>query len=193
AERGSNRPVYIVPIVWKLRYVGDVSAAMHRDMDRIEAALGLPHGDRKNVTSRFWTMQENILRVQSERFGYSEDSEPELPQLDFFDRQDAFRFWLVGDLESRYAVEPSDSIERRIRRLDRAVRAERSRLRDAAVGDKDPRVVQVRDDLARAEEAFRLGGFTRDVYSTRTLSQVPIAVCLQRIRSAILTSSQTEG
>jgi len=188
AERGSNRAVYIVPIVWKLRYVGDVSSAMHRDMDRIEAALGLPQGNAKNVASRFWMLQKNILAVQAERFGYSENS---AQRLDFFDRQDAFRLWLVGDLESRYAVEPSDSIERRIRRLERAIRAERSRLREAAGVEADPRMVQLRDDLARAGEAMRLGGFTREVYATPTLSQEQIAESLKRIRAALLRSGTT--
>ncbi len=183
AERGSNRPVYIVPIVWKLRYVGDVSAAMHRDIERIEAALGLPRGDTKNVHARFWALQENILALQAERFGYADDSSR---QLDFFDRQDAFRLWLVGDLVSRYAVEPSDSIDRCIRRLDRAIRAERSLLREAAPDAADARVAQVRDDLARAEEAQRLGGFTRDVYATPTLSQEQIAESLKRLRAALL-------
>jgi hypothetical protein len=185
AERGSNRPVYIVPIVWKLRYVGDVSAAMHRDMERIEDALGLPRGDANDVASRFWALQENILTLQAERFGYFTNATNE---LDFFDKQDGFRLWLVGDLESRYTVEPSDSIERRIRRIDRAIRAERSRLRESAASDSDPRMVQVRDDLARAEEALRLGGFMRDVYSTPTLSQEQIAESLKRIRSALLRS-----
>ena len=189
ADRGSNRAVYIVPIVWKLRYVGDVSAAMHRDMTRIEVALGLPLGDSTNVALRFQRLQDNILALQAERFGYSGES---MARLDFFDRQDAFRQWLVDDLESRYAIEPSDSMERRIRRLERAIRAERVHLRGAPESPETmASVAQVRDDLARADEAMRLGGFTRDVYATPLLSQEQIAESLKRLRAALLRRGTT--
>jgi hypothetical protein len=187
ADRGSNRPVYIVPIVWKLRYVGNVRAAMHRDITRIEVALGLPRGDSTNIALRFQALQDNILALQAERFGYSGEA---TKRLDFFDRQDAFRQWLVDDLESRYAIEPSDSIDRRIRRLERAIRAERSQLREAPESPESPetmaRAAQVRDDVARADEAMRLGGFTRDVYATPQLSQEQIAESLKRLRAALL-------
>lgn len=176
AEHDGGRPVFIVPIVWKLRYLRDVSTALHHDMLRIERALGLPRGDRLKVAPRFHALQENILSLQAERFGFARDSEP----ADFFDRQDAFRTWLVNDLESRYATEPSDSIDRRIHRLARAIRAEKK-----AGGDADRRA-RVRDDLARAAEALRLGGFSRDVYSTPSLSQEQIAESLKRLRAALL-------
>src|SRR5215831_9705671 len=119
AERDGGRPVYIVPIVWKLRYLRDVSTALHADMLRIERALSLPRGDSLQVAERFHALQENILALQAQRFGFTPDDS----MADFFDRQKAFRRWLVNDLESRYAIEPSDSLDRRIRRLERAIRA----------------------------------------------------------------------
>ncbi|MGH7618722.1 MAG: hypothetical protein ACREPM_15990 [Gemmatimonadaceae bacterium] len=162
------RPVYIVPIVWKLVYDRDVSAAMHADMRRIEIALDLSRGDELDVPARFHLLQENILSRQASHFGYPLESPR---HADFFDRQTAFRAWLVADLETRYTIEPSDSIDRRIRRLDRAIRADQSRPRD---------------DIARVAEAARLGGFTREVYATPLLSQEQIAESVKRIRSALL-------
>jgi hypothetical protein len=92
----------------------------------------------------------------------------------------------VADLETRYTIEPSDSIERRIRRLERAVRAERSALRDSGVVEDAERIAQLRDDAARVDEALRLGGFSRDVYFTPLLSQEQIAESLKRIRAALV-------
>jgi hypothetical protein len=86
----------------------------------------------------------------------------------------------VNDLESRYPTEPSDSNDRRIHRLARAIRAEKK-----AEGDADRRA-RVRDDLARVAEALRLGGFSRDVYTTPSLSQEQIAESLKRLRAALL-------
>lgn len=180
----SDRPVFIVPLVWKLRYLGDVSAALHADMTRIELALGIPHGDGRNVVDRFHALQEDILALQCERFGYRGIASRE---NDFFDRQHVFRLWLIADLETRYSVEPSDTIDRRIRRLERAVRAERSRVRSAGeFVDTSARTAQLRDDLARVDEATRLGGFSRESYSTCLLSQEQIAESLKRIRAALV-------
>jgi hypothetical protein len=199
ARDGGARPVYIVPIVWKLRYLHDVSAAMHRDMRRIERALGLPAGNGRDLIGRFHALQENLLALQAERFGYSTGNETthlhsavtqsaarNLHSADFFDRQDAFRLWVVNDLETRYTIEPSDIVDRRVRRLERAVRAERARLRDANEPHDSARSTQARDDAARVDEALRLGGFSRDVYFTPMLSQEQIAESLKRIRAALV-------
>jgi hypothetical protein len=190
AHDGGDRPVFIVPLVWKLRYLSDVSTSMHRDLLRIERALGLPRGNERSVIERFHALQENILALQADRFGY-----PVIPSVardlqfngaDFFDRQDTFRLHLVNDLETRYTVESSDSIDRRIHRLNRAIRAERSRLRSAGEPRDSERIARVNDDIARVEEAVRLGGFSRDVYGTPSLTQEQIAESLKRIRAALV-------
>ena len=176
AGHDGGRHVFIVPIVWKLRYLRDVSTALHRDMLRIERPLGLPRGDSLHVVERFHALQENILALQAQRFGFTWDN----ATADFFDRQDAFRRWLVNGLESRYPIEPSDSIDRRIRRLDRAIRAEKKSASDSG------RRARLRDDLAAVAEALRLGGFSREVYATPALSQEQIAESLKRLRAALV-------
>lgn len=50
---GVARPVYVVPVVWKLRYTRDVSDGMHADMEVIERECGLPSGRRFSVSRRF--------------------------------------------------------------------------------------------------------------------------------------------
>jgi hypothetical protein len=56
-DEGSERPVFVVPIVWKYRYVFDVSARMHREMDTIERGLSLSAGPRSSVAERFCLLQ----------------------------------------------------------------------------------------------------------------------------------------
>jgi hypothetical protein len=53
ARRGTPRPVYIVPVIWKLRYTRDVSAGMHADMGLIERELGVVSGRGSSVVERF--------------------------------------------------------------------------------------------------------------------------------------------
>ena len=170
--RGDDRPVYIAPIVWKYRYIGDVSANVHREMDLIERELSLDDGGNLSIAERFHLLQQNVLQRQMKAFGFDDAGDD-----DFFSQQLAFRSHLIDDLSSRYTVEPSESIERTIERLRRAI----VELRTAS--DTNPQLAR---DLAKADEAARLGGFDRDVYETPMLSQEQIFESLKRIRAALL-------
>lgn len=185
ASANGKRPVFIVPVVWKLRYSRDVSRALHNDMSRIERGLGITLSDgTTNVAARFRALQERILALQCERFGYRGIASRE---NDFFDRQHLFRLWLLADLETRYSTESADTIDRRIHRLGRAIYAERSSLRDVAeTPETIARLAQLKDDQARVDEALRLGGFSRESYATPMLSQEQIAESLKRLRSALV-------
>jgi hypothetical protein len=170
--RGEDRPVYLAPIVWKYRYIGDVSANAHREMEGIERELSLDDGATFTIAERFYLLQQNVLRRQMMAFGFDDADDD-----DFFSRQQAFRSYLIDDLSSRYEVEPSESIERTVERLRRAI----VELRTNRGGDP-----QLTRDLAKAEEAARLGGFDRDVYETPMLSQEQIFESLKRIRAALM-------
>jgi hypothetical protein len=173
----SDRPVFIVPIVWKYRYTFDVSARMHREMETIERGLSLRDGTHLSVAERFCALQENILGRQMVKFGYDRAA----ADGDFFSRQHAFQIHLLEDLASGYAIEASDSIDRTIGRLRRAI----TRSRQSARSDDDL-AERLERDLAKVEEASRLGGFSRDVYGTSTLSQEQIFESLKRVRACLL-------
>ncbi|HET9426529.1 MAG TPA: hypothetical protein VFO55_14250 [Gemmatimonadaceae bacterium] len=163
----ADRPVYIVPLVWRLRYVTDIGPALHEEMERIEVALGLPRAGAPNVSERFRALQENILSRQMRVFGFDPGW---VVGLDFFARQDAFRDWLIDRLESRYTVERCEPVERLLARYRRAI----------------PR--EVTSDRARLEEAIRLCGFTRDVYAEKPLTQEQMAESLKRHRATLMRS-----
>jgi hypothetical protein len=160
-----GKPVYIVPIIWRITYVDDIREALHDEMDHIEDYLGLPKRDIVNVTERFRALQEAILLRQMHVFGF----EPEwVAGLDFFARQDAFRDWLIEDLETRYTVERCESTERLLSRFKRAI----------------PR--DMKSDRAKLDEAMRLCGFSRECYALKPLTQEQLAECLKRHRATLV-------
>ena len=169
--RGDTRRTFIVPMVWKLRYVEDVSTAIHREMTCIERELSLPNGRGLRVVDRFAELQHNILARQMARFGFDARG---VKGLDLFNQQSAFRAWLVAQLQARYRVQLADSMERTIHRLRRAI---------ATSSDANTKA-----DLARAGEAARRGGFTRDVYASPMLTQEQIFESLKRHRATLMRS-----
>lgn len=181
AER-TDKPVYIVPIVWKYRYVGDVSHRIHREMRILEDGLGLAPMEAMSVALRFQALQTNILAMRMKRFGYGERS----PSRDFFERQQRFQQHLADSLEERHAVDDAEQVEKRIARIMRTIRGELSALR----GDSSPAAgrkrLELKEDLEKADEVKRLGEFSRDIYGTATLSQEHLFESLKRTRDRLL-------
>ena len=175
AER-SGRRVFVVPVVWKLRYTEDISDALQTDMARIERELGLASGENRTVADRFHALQENLLARQMRQFGFNAGS---VHALDFFGRQEVFRGGLVSDLQSRHAVEPGESVARTIHRIRRAIEGKQRAGRNS-------RDAQLSADAQKAREAERLGGFSRASYATPSLTQEQIAESLKRIRAALM-------
>jgi 1-acyl-sn-glycerol-3-phosphate acyltransferase len=175
ASELTDRPVFVVPIVWKYRYVIDVSRRMHREMRILEDGLGLARLEQHDVSRRFHTLQLNILDRQMRHFDYAETDS----SRDFFDRQRDFQEHLIATLERRYSIEQSSHADKRITRLVRAIR---TKLADAT-GDER---TSTKHDLAMAEEAKRLGEFTRDVYGTPVLTQEQLYESLKRTRDRML-------
>lgn len=167
ARRAEARRVFIAPIVWKLRYTGDVSDALHAEMALIEQSLGLANNGGRRVVDRFHALQENLLARQMAHFGY------ETNLSDFFARQEIFRAHLVANLLTRHDVEPSESIDHAIRRLGRTISQQR-------------KVPGLDADAKQVAEAERLGGFSRDVYSTPRLTQEQVGESLKRIRASLM-------
>ncbi|MEP6621278.1 MAG: hypothetical protein ABJE47_18275 [bacterium] len=175
-------PVFIVPVVWKYQFVGDVSARLHREMHLIEARLGLATGDASSVAVRFYALQRGLLVSQMRRYGLTEAAVND----HFFERQKEFQQHLVRKLEQRYQIAATDQLDKRIARIARAIQSERSVLRK----DPSPEAVAQREVLRRdhemADEAKRLGEFSRDVYGTKSHTQEQIAESLKRIRDRML-------
>jgi hypothetical protein len=176
----TDKPVYIVPLVWKYRYVGDVSRRIRREMRLIEKGLGLPQLERLRIPLRFHALQTNILAMRMQRFGYDVNS----CAGDFFERQRAFQVWLVDALEV-HERQP-DQMEKRIARLMRTIRGRLSALTNDVSPEATACRQQLRKEMEMAEEAKRLGEFTRDVYGAPTLTQEQLFESLKRTRDRLL-------
>src|SRR4051812_24463154 len=134
-------------------------------MQHIEEYLGLPISEEVNVSERFRALQEGILLRQMHAFGFDHSW---VSGLDFFARQDAFRDWLIEDLETRYTIERCESVERLLSRYKRVI----------------PQGLA--SDRAKVEEAMRLGGFCREAYARKPLTQEEIAESLKRHRATLV-------
>ena len=181
AER-TTKPVFIVPLVWKYRFVRDVSRRMHREMRILEDGLEMPRLDQLSVPLRFQTLQLNILARQMRRFSYEVTATTE----DFFDRQRTFQCFLMETLEQRHPVEHCGDTDKRISRLVRAIRAKLAASGGDVTREGIAQRAALKNDLERAEEAKRLGEFTREIYGTPALTQEQVFESLKRTRDRLL-------
>ena len=177
-----DKPIYIVPIVWKYHYIRDISARLIREMATIERALGVAVGDSLSVAQRFHALQSNVLERQARHFGFRSDSNADA----FFARQRAFQQWLVAQLEARHHVDPTIDLDKRIARLASTIRRQLTPLKSGHGSAVDELRARLKHDLAMAEEAKRLGEFSADVYGTDMLSQEQISESLKRMRDRVM-------
>jgi hypothetical protein len=181
AARRTDRPVYIAPLVWKYRFVRDVSDGLHREMAAIERGLDLPSMDGLPVAERFRVLQYSVLAIRMAHFGYRAPLD-----MDFFERQETFQGFLLAQLAPYRTSEPSESLERRLARIIRDIRRARHAIRHATSRDADVERRRLHADLERAEEAKRTGELTRALYGGETLTQEQIFECLKRTRDRLL-------
>ena len=170
---GGDRPVFVVPLVWKLRFVRDVSAGLAREMAHIERRLALPAGDGLPVERRFAALQRHLLLRQCGRLG--------LPAPSAFD--DASYFVAQRDVvrEIRRRLEARHgSLEGDFNRVQHGLRRALRELRPA-----DPE--DARRDRALLDEWERIERFPADLYGAPTLAQEEVAENLKRTRAALVT------
>ena len=196
AAAETDKPVYIVPLVWKYRYIRDVSRGIHREIRILEQGLALPSTNGQSIPQRFFALQTNILAMQMQRFGYEQGSIDGTNALNgntnanatshFFDRQRAFQHWLIHTLAHRHPTDTADHDDKQIARHARTIRAKLADLKhEADTGSPELRA-QLKHDLAMADEAKRLGEFSQMIYGTPTLTQEQLFESLKRARDRLL-------
>lgn len=173
---GTPRPTFVVPIVWKLHFARDVSAALAREMALIERALGLVDGGALALERRLLALHVGALMRAAGRFEFASPRlRHELPGAEFFAAQDEFAGALRARLEATYGRAEGDSA-RVLRALRRAIRERQA---------DDP--ARARQDLAIASEIHRLGGFRGEDFGGPSLTQEQIAESLKQLRTSLVT------
>ena len=176
---GESRPVFLVPVAWRLSFLGDARRGMARDMARLEQGLGLPSGRSLAFEERFAALLRNLLSHQCERLGLS------APRLDapggYFPAQSSALAELRASLAQRYGELDAD--------VTRAQFQLRKAMRER--GKTDPE--GVRRDRARLLELMRLASLDPALYDRPVLAQERVAEILKRTRSSLLTRGVANG
>ncbi len=180
AEAGSAKPVFVVPIVWRLRFTRDVAAGLCREMAHMERVLGLPPGEGLAVEARFAALQWSLLRTRCRALGLPEPPGPAgASGAGDFAAQAATIEAVTRELESRGARVDHDlaRIMHRARKAARTAAAKPERERD--------RQLQL--------ELWRLEGLPPALYDRPWLTQEQIAENLKRIRTVFVTGGRGDA
>ena len=172
-ETGEERPVWLVPVVWRFTFRGDAHRGLALDMARIERGLSLPRGDRLGIAERFAALMRALLARQCERLDLPAPGSD--ARDDYFAAQARAIDALTRALAERYGEQDAD--------LTRALFQLRRAMRERAAGDPDG----VRRDRARLAELQRLAGFDPALYDRARIDPERIAEVLKRTRSSLLT------
>jgi hypothetical protein len=171
--QGLVRPVFVVPIVWKLHFASDASAGLHAEMAWIERELGLPRGAGR-VESRFAAIARALLTRQCERLGLPAPGAP-AGGAGYFAAQAAAEAAIRARLAETHGAFDADPV-RAQHQLRRAIRL---RAKDDPEG--------ARRDRALLAELQRLASFDPALYDVPSLAQEQIAETLKRLRTALVT------
>jgi hypothetical protein len=173
--RGDSRPVWLVPIAWRLTFVGDAGRGLAREISLIERGLALP-SSAGQLAGRFASLMCRLLERQCDRLGLAA---PEFPATaagrGYFLAQAAVLEQLRALLSARYGTLDPD--------LTRAQFQLRKAMRERAASDPEG----VRRDRGWFVELQRLWGFDRALYDRPRLAQERVAEVLKRTRSSLLT------
>ncbi len=175
------KPVYIIPVVWKLHFTEDVSKGLHQEMKRIEKKLDLPKNPQLSLADRFIALQKNIIQRQIKKYGLPDNlKDVELTNANFFEYKEKFQQYLIGLLEKQYGQQ-SGSVNRKLRHLQRAINASQ---------EANPK--KAKADLALMKEIAHLKGFSAAVYNRPTFTQEHIAENLKRIQRDLCLSTPAD-
>jgi hypothetical protein len=168
---GSARPVWLVPLAWKLHFTGDAAPGLRREMAHIGRALDVACGDDA-VERCFAQLIGGVLRSQCARLGLPPVSGEPGPR--YFAEQGATLAAIRERLAARHGPLDAD--------VARAQHVLRRSIRTLAATDPDA----ARTDRALLAELQRLESFDPALYGVPTLTQERIAETLKRTRSSLV-------
>jgi hypothetical protein len=173
--RADARPVWLVPIVWRLAFTGDARPGLVREISRLERGLRLQPGPGALV-ARFGSLMCRVLERQCERLALAAPRlAPAAAGRGYFAAQAGVLDELRALLAARYGALDAD--------LTRAQFQLRKAMRERAASDPEG----VRRDRSWLMELQRLAGFDPALYDRPRLAQERVAEVLKRTHSSLLT------
>jgi hypothetical protein len=171
------RPVFVVPMVWRLRFTSNAAAGLIREMDYIERACKLTVWRSRQPAERLAALLSGLLAQRSKQLELPHAAIAEaLPYPQYFTAQAIILDDIRARLSSAYGAIPHDPMHA-LRTIRRAIR--RREGADAA---------QATRDLALMTEFQRLSRLDPALYGRSTLTQEQIAEVLKATRVAVVTS-----
>ncbi len=177
SAEGDPRPVFVVPMVWRMRFTTDVSRALVAEMEHIERACDLPAGPTAQPAERLASVLGALLAERAHRLGLQR---PDLPATgvggEYFAAQAQVVTEIRGRLSAAYGALGDDPMHA-LRTIGRGLRRR---------ANSDP--AGAAQDRALMMELHRLSRINPSLYAKDTLTQEQIAEILKGTRAAVVTS-----
>jgi hypothetical protein len=174
-EAGVEKPVFVVPLVWKLHFTADVGPRLAREIGLVERQLELASTAGRPVEQRFAALQWSLLARQCKALGIAWPDAGGRDGPGYFAAQQAAFGQVRERFEARFGPIGDE--------VPHALHVARRELRRA--GGMDPR--ERRMGFALADELERLWRFPAELYARPTLTQEAIAENVKRTRAALVT------
>lgn len=172
---GTARPIFVVPIVWRLRFIGDAGPGLHGQISHIERELRLPSSVGSDLPDRFAGLLIALLQSRAAQLGLrAPELDPFRPGEYFAAQARALEVVRARLAQHHGAIDTDLAVAQRALRNSIRLRAE-----------ADP--AGAREDRGLLLELQRLTRLDPRLYDKPTLTQEQMAEVLQATRSALVT------
>ena len=168
AQNGSERPVYIAPLVYKYRFLTDETDALHEALTYLEQGLGMIPS-RGPLERRLGDVYQTLNARMARKYDLT------VPQGPFWTRHGALARGLAGLLCRRLGMDMPQGDDFDV--AEAVLRQAKRHRRGAPLRKRGPQIGKLADDL---QKILRLQPW---MYPGESFSQELIAECIQRLRS----------
>ncbi len=176
AER-NPRPVFVVPMVWRLTFTADVSRNLVREMEHIESARGLTVWPSRHPAGRLASLLAALLIERARQLGLRQPDITRAPSDGrYFDAQERLHAEIRAYLGDAYGPLGDDPLQA-LRTIQRGIRRRAHTAPERA-----------RRDRELLTELHRLSHLDPALYGRDTLTQEQIAEILKATRASLVTT-----
>jgi len=177
ADEHDSRPVFVVPMVWRLTFTADVSRKLVGEMQRIESARGLTVWPSPHPAERLASLLAALLMQRAHQLGLSRPDITRAPSDGrYFDAQERMHSEIHAYLGDAYGPLGDDPVQA-LRTIQRGIRRRANTAPERA-----------RRDRHLLTELHRLSHLDPAIYGRDTLTQEQIAEILKATRAALVTT-----
>lgn len=177
AAEHDSRPVFVVPMVWRLTFTADVSRKLVGEMQHIESARGLTVWPSKHPAERLASLLAALLMQRAHLLGLRR---PDLTRAPADGRYFAAQALIQSEIRARLSETYgplSDDVTQTLRTIQRGIRRSAHLEPERAARDRGLMM-----------ELHRLSRIDPALYGNETLAQEQIAEILKATRASLVTT-----